>query len=359
MRSHRLVSCYSLLFSGFAVLGVVLLASNSVAQDSAARWSELGYPRLPEGFPDDDLTLFEGLNLACGKWTFEGESRQEGVATPVTAELNVTGSPVGGMYAGWAMVLRWSADSRDRTMQYTIMATPSKTGFRWGLFGIDLEALQKSAKTRIPAKPSHYKGSWNSDQRTIIWTEKPSTQREENPEETQRSFQMVVAADGRIEIKNANDLDGQRLVIGKAIEQTEKASEDKMFLSGKHRFQSADMVADPRIKPYLPRKATDVVIFSERGGHYARYKVTLDDFTEFLDELWKRDGDTSVQKRDEIDRERKPVGPSVTEKFREVAGWAPLEDAIHFSGPTKSNGAMTSFFYDRATGTVYHDRGYW
>ena len=359
MRARGLVSCYPLALSGFAVLGVILFASGSDAQDSAARWSELGYPRLPEGFPDDDLTLFEGLNLACGKWTFEGESRKGEVVTPVTAELNVTGSSVGGMYAGWAMVLRWPADSRDRAMQYTIMGTPSKTGFKWGLFVIDPEALQKQVETKIPGKPSQYEGSWNPDQRTITWTEKPPMQLEEQPDEAQRSFQMLVAANGRIEIKNAKNLDGQRLVIGKAIEQTEKAPVDKTFLSGKHQFQSADMVADPRIQPYLPRKATDIEIFSERGGHYARYKVSLDDFTEFLDELWKRDGDDSVQERREIHAERKPVGPAATEKFRKAAGWEPLQDAIPFSGPTKSNGAMTTFFYDRTTGTVYHDRGYW
>jgi hypothetical protein len=359
MRARGLVSCYPLLLGGFAVLGVVLFASDSDAQDSAARWSKLGYPSLPEGFPNDDLTLFEGLNLACGKWTFEGESTKGGVVTPVTAELNVTGSPVGGMYAGWAMVLRWSADSRDRTVQYTIMGTPYKTGFKWGLFATDLEALQKQADSTVPARPSYYMGSWNPDQRTITWTEKSSVQRAEQPEKATQSFQMIVAADGRIEIKGATDLDGQHLVIGKAIEQTEKAPEDKTFLSGKHHFESADMVADPRIKPYLPREATDIVIFSERGGHYARYKISLDDFTNFLDELWKRDGNTSVEQRSEIDHERRKVRPADTEIFRKIAGWEPLRDAITFSGPTKSNGAMTTFFFDRTTGTVYHNRGYW
>jgi hypothetical protein len=169
---------------------------------------------------------------------------------------------------------------------------------------------------------------------------------------------MVVAANGKIEIKNAKNLGGQRLVLGKAIDQTEKAAEDKTFLSGKHQFQTADRVADPRIKPYLPPKATDIVIFSERGGHFARYKVSRDDFTEFLNELWKRDGADSVQER-EIPGEMKPVGPAAMDRIRKVAGWEPLQDAIRFYGPTKSNGAMTTFFYDRTTGTVYHDRGYW
>ena len=45
--------------------------------------------------------------------------------------------------------------------------------------------------------------------------------------------------------------------------------------------------------------------------------------------------------------------------LQSAAGWEPLQDAIRFYGPTKSNGAMTTFFYDRTTGTVYHDRGYW
>ena len=355
MRAGGLVTCHSLALSLFVIAGVGLFASGSDAQDSAARWSALGYPRLPEGFPDDDLPVFEGLNLARGKWTFEGETGKGEVMTPLKAELKVTASPVAGMYSGWAMILRWPADSGDQALQYTIMGTPSKTGFQWGLFVIDLEALRKQVGTKTPGKPTRYVGSWDPDQRTMTWTEKPPLRAKGEPDEAQRSFQMVVAANGKIEIKNAKNLAGQRLVIGKSIEQTEKALEDKTFLSGKHRFRSADMVADPRIKPYLPPKATDIVIFSERGGHFARYKVSLDDFIEFLDELWKRDGEASVQEREEM----QPVKAAATDRFRKAAGWEPLQDAIRFHGPTKSNGAMTTFFYDRTTGTVYHDRGYW
>lgn len=359
MPARGLASCFPAALAALAVLGMVLFANTSAAQDSDARWSALGYPSLPEGFPDDDLTLFEGLNRACGKWTFEGEARKGKAMTPVTAEMNVKGNSVGGMYAGWAIALRWSVDSREQAMQYTIMGTPSKTGFQWGLFVIDPEALQKQVGTRIPGKPARYEGSWNPKQSTITWTEKSSFRLEEQPDKAKRSFEMLVAANGKIEIKNANNLEGQPLLIGKAIEQQEKVPEDRTFLSGKHQFQTADMVVDPRIKPYLPRKATDIELFSERGGHYARYKVSLDHFKEFLDELWKRDGDDSVEVRRAIDTERKPVRPAATEKFRKVAGWKLLQDAISFSGPTKSNGAMTTFFYDRMTGTVYHDRGYW
>lgn len=355
MRADLFEWCYRFALSGCVLAGLVVFASCSVAQDTAARWSALGYPRLPAGFPEDDLTAFEGLNKARGKWTFSGETQQGTQTIPVKGELSVTGTPVGGMFAGWALALRWPTTTDDRAMQYSIMAAPKKTGFQWGLFAFDPQALQKQVADKKPARPSPYEGSWDAEQRTMTWTAKPLRQREEQPGEVRGSFQMVVTAEGSIEFKNAKQINGSVLVIGKATKQTEQASQDETFLSGKHQFESAKQVGDPRIKPYLPPTATDVELFSERGGHFAKYKVSRDDFEQFLTELWKRDGKDSVQERDEPT----PVAPAATARFRKAAGWESLKNPIRFEGPTKSNGAMTTFYYDRNTGTVYHDRGYW
>jgi hypothetical protein len=57
--------------------------------------------------------------------------------------------------------------------------------------------------------------------------------------------------------------------------------------TGRHNFQSVDEIADLRIKPWLPKQATEISLFSETAGHFARYKVAKKDFEEFMDKLWR------------------------------------------------------------------------
>jgi hypothetical protein len=99
---------------------------------------------------------------------------------------------------------------------------------------------------------------------------------EEDSSKPKQQFEMVVAADGKISNQNSKHAPPGQMASGKAISRTGKAPAEPVTLTGAYRFKTADEVLDQRIKPWLPPQATEISLLSERGGHYARYKVEED-----------------------------------------------------------------------------------
>lgn len=54
-----------------------------------------------------------------------------------------------------------------------------------------------------------------------------------------------------------------------------------------------------------------------------------------------------------------PANQETMARFLKVTGWKPLDKAMIYYSPSKPNGAMTTYYYDREAGIAYHDRGYW
>ena len=50
---------------------------------TATTWQDLGFNQMPDGFPTDEIPLFEGLNEARGTWSFEGEAAGGDAAAPL------------------------------------------------------------------------------------------------------------------------------------------------------------------------------------------------------------------------------------------------------------------------------------
>jgi hypothetical protein len=145
----------------------------------------------------------------------------------------------------------------------------------------------------------------------------------------------------------------------KAIVRTGKAPAESVTLTGKHSFETVAEIADLRIKPCLPPQATEIALLSERGGHYARYKVAEADFMKFLDQLWEAKKDSSAHKRDMMAGEGEPANRERMARRFKAAGWEPLDNAITYFSPSKPSGAITTYYYDREAGIAYHDTGYW
>ena len=139
----------------------------------------------------------------------------------------------------------------------------------------------------------------------------------------------------------------------------QEAPEQRQFLVGRHKFQSVDELADLRIKPWLPKQATDISVVSEGGGHFARYKVTENELKAFLDNLWKEQGDDSGHNRDSMSGEGQPATKERMVSRFDSLGWGPIENAVIFYSPSKRNGAMTTYYFDRQAGIAYHDCGCW
>ncbi|MFM8931550.1 MAG: hypothetical protein ACKOS8_06705 [Gemmataceae bacterium] len=142
--------------------------------------------------------------------------------------------------------------------------------------------------------------------------------------------------------------------------------ERPVALTGKHTFKTFSEITDPRILNCLPLKAKEISIVSERGGHFARYKIGEADFMKFQDYLWEASMGNSAHKRGSMESEGEPVTwKYISQNFKasgldlQANGWEPLENAILYYGPSKKNGAITAYFYDRKAGVAYHSAGYW
>ena len=204
------------------------------------------------------------------------------------------GNPKSGMLPGWKLVWGWPADDPGYAIHYTIMASPRQTGFDLMLFRVGPVKNPEAGQTKPKLQPTMFQGTWNLENRTITWNESDLPARlrgqpaEKDSSKPKQTFEMVVAADGKVLIQNSRHAPQGQMVIGKTIVRTGKAPAEPVTLTGKHSFKAVAEIADRRIKPCLPPQATAISLLSGRGGHYARYKVAEADFMKFLDKLWAR-----------------------------------------------------------------------
>ena len=366
----KLSFAYPMIATPTMFAAAVLFTSwHAVAQSppskTATTWQDLGFNQLPDGFSTDEIPLFEGLNESRGTWSFKGESTDGEAATPLEGNLEIMGNPKAGMLPFWKMAWGWPADDPGHMIIYSIMASPRKTAFDLMLVRIGPMKNSEAGKTKPKVKPTMFQGTWNSENRTITWTEADLSGKfggqltKKDSSRPRQSFEMVVAADGKILIHNSKHAVQGQMVSGKVIVRTGKAPAEPVTLTGKHSFKTVAEIADRRIQPSLPPQATEISLLSERGGHFARYKVAEADFMTFLDQLWNAKKDSSAHKRDSMAGEGEPANrESMVRRFK-AAGWEPLDNAVTYFSPSKPSGAMTTFYYDRKAGIAYHDTGYW
>ena len=117
-------------------------------------------------------------------------------------------------------------------------------------------------------------------------------------------------------------------------------------------------VGDFRVERFLPPEAHDITLHKAASGHRAKYAISETDLTEYVDGLWNRYGEQSTILRDEFG-EGKPVAAEVFEQEFGDLGWSPLEDSVTFHSPVEDDGGGATYYYDRKTGTAYHEAGYW
>jgi hypothetical protein len=111
------------------------------------------------------------------------------------------------------------------------------------------------------------------------------------------------------------------------------------------------------IKSFRPPKARQITVDQRHGGHRAKYLISEKDLMDFLDDLWDKYGERSARSRDYMHSDS-IVYEDQDDLFGDL-GWPVLENAIELHSPVKSNRAGADYFYDRETGTAYHDAGYW
>jgi hypothetical protein len=352
-----------------AMAGALSTPSHLPAQDAPSdegrtpvrTWKDLGLDDLPAGYSSHQVPLFEGLNQSRGRWVFKGSLSTSDATTPLEGRLDVSGSFKDGMFPMWNLALGWPAEAPGQHVRYTIIATPEEKGFKLILARIG------PGKMEAEAKPNRamFQGEWKPETRKIIWTPMAMAPSRPNPPagsepggDASGSFEMILGASGTITIKHAEPADSRQPIMGKTMARIGQPFVEETA-SGRTRFDTVAEVSDPRVKRCLPPDAADIVLHRERAGHFARYRVSEAGFHRFLDRLWEVRKDDSAHQRDQMYGEGKPANREDMAKRFEPLGWEPLKNVVIHYSPSKANGAMTTYYYDREAGIAYHDTGYW
>ena len=338
--------------------------AQSPPQKTETTWLDFGL-NLPPDFPTNEISLFEGLNLACGTWSFQGATINDQAKTPIEGSVSVIGNPQSGMFPMWRITWTWSAEDSEIASLYILGAGPRKDGFDLMLTRIGPVETSESNNAQRKVLPTIFKGAWNSETRTLKCMEAdpprgfPKQAVEGDASKPKQVFDLVVAKDGKLSVHQSQHMPAGQLVSAEATLRTGQAPKMPAVLNGKHSFQSVAEITDSRIKPWLPPEATNISLMSDRGGHFARYQVAEADFKKFINKLWKDQGEDSAHERESMFGEGEPAQEERMVRRFEPLGWKPLRNAIVYYSPSKSSGAMTTYYYDRDAGVAYHDRGYW
>ena len=165
------------------------------------------------------------------------------------------------------------------------------------------------------------------------------------------------------------------------------------ILYGERRYASAEHIKDKQITYHLPAKATKIQLLKEAAGHYALYKISKQDFIDHMVMVWERYREEYVKgggkrwiKHSDKDVEKSLMGRNIGSvryitygqkqdkktadkniKITSIrvpqaiidSGWRTLENTTRYQGPIRTNGGISTYYYDRDSGYAFHDVGYW
>ncbi|MGI9240529.1 MAG: hypothetical protein ACR2RV_06990 [Verrucomicrobiales bacterium] len=347
-----------ILASAASMLSLSAAAAQSPAAGGEPKppssWEELGFDDAPEGYPTEQIPLFDGLNKSRGTWVFEGSLSDTDTATPLEGKMQIMGGFKGVMVPMWRMDLGWPGEEPEQMISYMLMASPETGGFELMLVQIGPVAPGSEGK---PPK-TVFKGTSEPGARTITWKEMAVAGQPAAGAGSPESFSMAIAANGQITIPSPEGAAPPQRLAGKTVSRIGKPYVEEKT-SERTEFETYADVSNPRVKRCLPPGAEKITLRAERAGHFARYKVSEEGFHKYLNELWEKNGATSAHQRDQMHGEGEPADQDKLAERLEVLGWEPLKNAVIYYSPSKASGAMTTYYYDREAGTAFHDTGYW
>ena len=132
-----------------------------------------------------------------------------------------------------------------------------------------------------------------------------------------------------------------------------------LFRFGTFAYDSFDDIHDFRAQRYMPPAATNILMQTYSNGYRARYNISEDEFTAYLDDLWDRYGKYSRSARDEYNYGVNPVSPETFEQDFGGLNWPPLQNATLYHSPMEDDGGGATYYFDAEAGIVYQRNWYW
>ncbi|GAB5440590.1 MAG: hypothetical protein Fues2KO_09390 [Fuerstiella sp.] len=128
---------------------------------------------------------------------------------------------------------------------------------------------------------------------------------------------------------------------------------------GDFSYASYNDVSDSRSRRYLPETATDIQMRKHANGYLARYELSSDELTLYLNGLWRQHGDRSAMKRGGFSGEGESVDSRSFDTIFGDLGWACSPEAtIHFS-PRESDGGGATYYVDSEANLVFQRTAFW
>jgi hypothetical protein len=347
----------------FMTCGAIETFAQDKAAESQLTWKDLGFNGIPEGISTEELSIIKRLNEGRGTWTFEGSVSKENETLPVQGKLEIKGGSKMGMLPMWGLTIYWPPENPQNMINYVIMVAPERNQVGLSLFRIGpitVGADGKPSKDELmKTQRTPFEGTWDPERMTVLWKKKEmperlggkkTAQQQEAQTKVLESFEMTLSLNGKVAIQNLMNASAGLAITGKAMDRMgEPVAKETLTYNKDIRYATVSDISEAHIKRYLPPKAVDITLNLQRNGHLARYKVSEKDFLSFLDDLWQG--------------EERDKGVAVNMENREThfdrLGWKPLENVISYHSPTKPNGAMSTYYFDAKTETVYENTGYW
>jgi hypothetical protein len=171
----------------------------------------------PKEYSPDALPLIASLNNSRGEWLFTGQINSVGNESKFEAAMEIQGGFKNRIrvdsFPQWQVAIAWPRANPTEGLVLNIMALPEPTGINWML------APQIPSKEKKPTvgPPKMYEGAWDAKTATLTWTSKQmrsplkKDDAAEEPDEPKSTFDMVVKANGEIQLTDYQHNDSIRI----------------------------------------------------------------------------------------------------------------------------------------------------
>ena len=201
-------------------------AEPKVDKSAMLTWKDLLGKDAPPDYPTAPLSLIAALNNSRGEWVFAGTLNGGERDSDFEAAVKVQGG-FGKMirqdsFPQWRVGINWPREEATSFLGFLIVALPEADGIKWTL------TPHHASKGQGPVRGQHkmYQGSWNPQTATVTWTsaqiqsplkKNDAAEKPESPNESKSTFDMVVKANGEIQIKGYQNTESLSFSVNAAV----------------------------------------------------------------------------------------------------------------------------------------------
>jgi hypothetical protein len=127
---------------------------------------------------------------------------------------------------------------------------------------------------------------------------------------------------------------------------------------GTFQYAAYTELQDFRVERFVPEKARNITVSKYATGHKAKYTISEQELSAYLDQLWEAHGKQSAIPRKDL-KGQVVVAPQTIQADFSGLDWPLLENAVEYHSPVEADGGGATYYFSRESSIVYHRAGYW